>query len=167
MEHKTDKNKTQELMFCLHYSQMRNIKEAAIHAGFPTESAEEQGYKLLRSRAVQARIKQFEQSQQQNELLQFAVAGLKRLALAPVNDCVRLLQNPDSPKLAEQLDLFHVAELKLKDGACEIKFFDRYKALEKLCELAENQDSGNDAADFYKALKQSADAMEERGSNEA
>ena len=48
-------------------------------------------------------------------------------------------------------DLFNVAEIKRpKDGAMEIKFFDRIKALEKLEDIDENDRSN--VSDFYKAL---------------
>ena len=42
------------------------------------------------------------------------------------------MENPSVDKL-KTMDLFSVAEIKRpKDGAMEIKFFDRLKALEKL-----------------------------------
>ena len=50
------------------------------------------------------------------------------------------------------MDLFHISEIKRqKDGAIEIKFFDRLKALEKLekADLLNNEE----ANPFYKALE--------------
>ena len=49
------------------------------------------------------------------------------------------------------IDLFNVAEIKRpKEGAMEIKFFDRIKALEKLELLDRSQK--NSASDFYNAI---------------
>ena len=59
----------------------------------------------------------------------------------------------DKPDIQEisSLDLFNVAEIKRpKDGALEIKFFDRIKALEKL-EAADNNEKQG-VSDFYRAL---------------
>lgn len=65
----------------------------------------------------------------------------------------------DSPSKAqlENMDLFLVSEIKRpKDGAMEIKFFDRLKALEKL----ENDNSLSDnAKSLYDAISQSAKAV--------
>ena len=78
--------------------------------------------------------------------------GQKTAADRPVSDAVRLMfaQDPDAEQL-RGLDLFNVAEIKRpKDGALEIRFFDRIKALEKL-ESAGTEEK-NRVSDFYTAL---------------
>ena len=53
-------------------------------------------------------------------------------------------------------DLFNVSEIRRpKDGAMEIKFFDRIRALEKL--EAAVDDSETRLADFYSALMKSGE----------
>lgn len=62
-----------------------------------------------------------------------ACLGYERLALGKVTDAIKLLycENLSDDEI-EKLDLTNIAEIKKpKDGAMEIKFFDRLKALEK------------------------------------
>ena len=71
----------------------------------------------------------------QNRILGcMAATGYQRLAFGNASDAVSLVfeQEPDREKLG-RMDLFLISELKRpKDGAMEIKLFDRVKALEKL-----------------------------------
>ena len=62
-----------------------------------------------------------------------ACLGYERLALGKVTDAIKLLycENLSDDEI-EKLDLTNISEIKKpKDGAMEIKFFDRLKALEK------------------------------------
>lgn len=63
-----------------------------------------------------------------------ATAGYIRLAFGSVADAVSLIyMDKPSREELEKMDLFLVSEIKHpKEGALEIKFFDRLKALEKL-----------------------------------
>ena len=62
--------------------------------------------------------------------------------------------NPDTG-LLETMDLYMISEIKRpKEGALEIKFFDRLKALEKICEVQQNPEET--CMPFYKALEKSA-----------
>ncbi len=84
-----------------------------------------------------------------------AMLGYERLAFGSTADAFRLLMSSgdDVPDVGA-LDLFNVAEIKRpKDGAMEIKFFDRLKALEQLGDIPE---SGDAASSFYEALTKSA-----------
>ena len=84
-----------------------------------------------------------------------ALLGYERLAFGSTADAFRLLMSSaqDAPDVG-LLDLFNVAEIKKpKDGAMEIKFFDRLKALEQLgCAPGED----GTAAAFYEALSRCA-----------
>ena len=74
---------------------------------------------------------------------------LAELAFGKVNDCVRLVLD-DDPEVA-QLDLGQLCEIKRNDkGTVEIKLVDRLRALEQLCQLAEQE--GEDMESFLKAL---------------
>ena len=83
---------------------------------------------------------------------QKAYAGYERIAFGSVNDAVRLLfENVTDTASLEEYDLYNVAEIRRpKEGALEIKFFDRLKALEKLEQYG--QDGSKSASDFYQAL---------------
>lgn len=86
-----------------------------------------------------------------------ARAGLTRLATGKVSDAVRLifLENPSGEKI-DSLDLFNISEIRRKGEQTEIKFFDRFKALEKLLEGSQNEES---SMPFYDALIKCADSL--------
>ena len=81
---------------------------------------------------------------------------LAELAFGKVNDCVRLVLE-DDPEV-EKLDLGQLCEIKRNEkGTVEIKLVDRLRALEQLCQLAEQ--SGEDLETFLKALQGSSDGL--------
>ncbi len=64
------------------------------------------------------------------------------------------------PEKISSMDLFNIAEIKrLKDGAVEIKFFDRIRALEKI----QNMDftSNEQSETFYSAIQKGTSAFGE------
>lgn len=150
-----------QLAFCHAFVRTRNLREAAVAAGFllfPEKAAE----KLLSAKPIQAKIQELEQafSVQRAEL----IAGYRRLAFGSIADAVRLLQqiDQDAPLDPDTLDLFSVSEIKRpKGGSMEIKFFDRQKALDRLSELQET--AADSALPFYKALERSAAAIGKNG----
>lgn len=89
-------------------------------------------------------------SEVEAELLHtLAVTGYRRLAFGSAADAVSLLyrENPSREELAD-MDLFSVSEIKRpKDGAMELKFFDRAKALERLAELSRERETGHNLFD--------------------
>jgi hypothetical protein len=90
-----------------------------------------------------------------------ALAGLKKLAFEPVNDAVRLMCRLETLTDREiaKLSLLAVSEIKrLKDGALEIKFFDRLKAFELLAEYTASAEDASAASSFYGALESAAKA---------
>jgi len=123
-------------------------------AGY-TCSPEQTGQQLLMREDVIAKVKKYRDTRL-NDLRFMALLGYERLAFGSIADCVQLLykENPTLQEL-ESMDLFLISEIKRpKDGAMEIKFFDRLKALEKLCEA--QQSSQENSMPFYKALENSA-----------
>ena len=79
---------------------------------------------------------------------------LAELAFGKVNDCVRLVLE-DDPEV-EKLDLGQLCEIKRNEkGTVEIKLVDRLRALEQLCQLAEQ--NGEDLETFLKALQGTSD----------
>lgn len=81
--------------------------------------------------------------------------GYERLAFGSTADAFRLLMDSnDTEQAVESMDLFNVSEVKKpKDGAMEIKFFDRIKALEHLSDMPENDEK---TAGFYDVLSECA-----------
>ena len=80
---------------------------------------------------------------------------LAELAFGKVNDCVRLVLEDDPA--VEKLDLGQLCEIKRNEkGTVEIKLVDRLRALEQLCQLAEQE--GADVESFLKALSGGGEA---------
>lgn len=56
------------------------------------------------------------------------------------------------------MDLFNISEIKRKKGGdIEIKFFDRLKALERLCELCGESDG--ESHSLFSAIEKGANAL--------
>lgn len=145
---------SKETEFCRQFAQLRNVREAAARAGyiFP----EKAGLKLLSKPQIAAAVDSY------GELLRRsseAADGLRRIAFGSVADAVKLAFAPEEAERAEELDLFMISEIKLpKSGGIEIKFYDRIKALEALCEISENGNQEG-AAPFINAIFKGAEAM--------
>lgn len=83
--------------------------------------------------------------------------GYERLAFGSTADAFRLIMGSECASAAENMDLFNVAEVKKpKDGAMEIKFFDRIKALEHL-EQVPGEEKGTTA--LYEVLNECAGGL--------
>lgn len=91
--------------------------------------------------------------------------GYERLAFGSTADAFKLLMGDSPPELlAENMDLFNVAEIKKpKDGAMEIKFFDRIKALEHLETVPDGEEK---AAAFYNVLTDCARGLKRSDSDD-
>jgi len=140
---------TKEKLFCIYYAGSGKCREAAACAGF--RDPEKTGNTLLTRDDINLELSRIYEAKNRNYRQQ-ARAGYERLAFGNISDAIRLMFT-DKPDIQEisSLDLFNVAEIKRpKDGALEIKFFDRIKALEKL-EAADNNEKQG-VSDFYRAL---------------
>ena len=75
--------------------------------------------------------------------------GLRKLAMGPVNDSVKLVTQPlDQPIPIEGLDLFHIKEIKTNKEGMEIKFYDRLEALKCLDALQQRREELHRRAAF-------------------
>ena len=112
------------------------------------------GDKLLQRDDVLSEIERIA-SKQERLLSGLATAGYIRLAFGSIADAVSLIyMDKPSREELEKMDLFLVSEIKHpKEGAVEIKFFDRLKALEKLSENRIGEDS---ASSIFDAICNSA-----------
>lgn len=147
--------------FCCFYSSNGNVRLSAVMAGY-SSNPEQTGQQLLTRGDIAGRVKEYRDTRV-NDLKLMALLGYERLAFGSIADCIQLLymEAPTLQRL-EAMDLFMISEIKKpKDGAMEIKFFDRIKALEKLSEAQE--DTHEKSLPFYKALERSADMLSNSG----
>ena len=146
-----------EKEFCLCFLQTGDASFSAREAGF--SDAERTGRRLLCEERVIAMLERL--TALQNRLLgSMAVTGYQRLAFGNAADAVSLVyeQTTDREALGK-MDLFLISEIKRpKDGAMEIKLFDRVKALEKL-EIMSAQSRTSDS--LFDAIGRSAVGRDE------
>lgn len=147
--------------FCCFYSSNGNVRLSAVMAGY-SSNPEQTGQQLLTRGDITRKVKEYRDTRV-NDLRLMALLGYERLAFGSIADCIQLLymEAPSLQRL-EAMDLFMISEIKKpKDGAMEIKFFDRIKALEKLSEAQE--DTHEKSLPFYRALERSADMLSNSG----
>ncbi|MEF2920634.1 MAG: terminase small subunit [Acutalibacteraceae bacterium] len=147
-----------EERFCCFYSSNGNVRLSAVMAGYEN-NPEQVGQQLLMRDDISTKVKEYRDIRLK-DLKFMALQGYERLAFGGIADCIQLLymDNPDLQTL-ERMDLYMISEIKRpKEGAMEIKFFDRLKALEKLSEA--QQSNGENSLPFYKALEKSASMID-------
>lgn len=141
-----------EKLFCRVYAALNNLKEAAVHAGFPAESAQAVGEALIAREDIFKEVAQLS-AKNSDSLCDKAVAGLLRIAFGNADDCIRLLFCDEEPDLSS-MNLFNVSEIKRpKGGGLEIKFADRMKALALLYEIGKQSEDA-DAVSFFECLEE-------------
>lgn len=141
-----------ERAFCVGFINSGDIAEAQAYSGVSDGGA------LLCREEIRDELKRL--SRVYNESVAYtASAGLKKLAMGDISDAVRLLyeDNPDSDTL-KNMNFFMISEIRRKEGAMEIKFFDRIKALSQLTENSPVESGGS----FYEAIMAS---VEKSGNN--
>lgn len=141
-----------EKAFCKCFIDTGSIAEAEKFANV------KDGSKLLGDSDIVQEIERLSKLQCQGMNV-LARAGLKRLALGGISDAVSLIymDKPDRERLRD-MDLFMISEIRRqKDGHMEIKFFDRFKALDKLIQNSETADT---SVPFYDALMMGAKSVE-------
>ena len=152
-----------EMLFCLYYAQDRNGRAAAVKAGYAEPDLA--AVRLLERPDIRRVIAENAPSPRAEpaELL----CGYRKLAFGSGADALKLLFGSVPPDAFDTLDLFNVAEIKRpKDGALEIKFFDRLKALEHLQQLSDT-DRTDPGLPLYRALMRSVQQpVEETGGDE-
>lgn len=160
MRMKKNNNLTaREERFCALYAQSGEGVLAAKAAGYPAGTSTVAAAQLLGRddilEAVGERLRAV-RLQAANQ----ALAGLVRLAFGNPAGGVRLLREGDelSGEELDGLDLFSVSEVRRsKDGAYEVRFYDRMKALELLLTCGEQGADG--AGDLLDALSRGAEAL--------
>ena len=146
--------------FCRAFLSLGNPAEAAVRAGCPPDSADDQALQMLQLPSCRAYLQSLVR-QPPVSLQNLVIAGLSRLAFGSVNDAVKLAFSescPDEDTL-KSLDLFAVSEIKCEKGGVAIKLFDRQKALEKLLECVGSADADAAANALLSALSAASDAV--------
>ena len=145
----TKKEKT----FCRVYAALNNLKEAAVHAGYPADSAQRVAEELIARDDILREVQRVS-SKNSESLCDRAIAGLLRLAFGNYDDCIKLLYCDEEPDLSA-MNLFNISEIKRpKGGGLEIKFADRMKALALLYEIGKQSDD-EESLSFFECLEES------------
>jgi len=88
------------------------------------------------------------------------IDGYRRLAFGSNRDTLKLMfrDEPPGPEVLSRMDIYNVSSIKRdKNGALEIKFYDRCDALEHLEALCAATDSMEGVKAFYDAIARSID----------
>ena len=125
--------------FCRFFVASREPRASAARAGYSLHP-ERTAIKLLAEPEIKRRIAKLEN--ERDAKLAEVTEGYRRLAFGSVADAIRLVSDIKCPK----------------SGGIEVKFFDRLKALDRLCELS-NAASVGESPDFLTALERSARAL--------
>ena len=111
-------------LFCCYFVKLGNIRESALKAGFPPETAMLDGIECMRSPYYRKLISKLYSD------LHFSTDAVM-----------------------SGLERFNVSEIKkVKGGGVEVKFFDRQKAIEKMFEFANSCSSSSIADSFINAI---------------
>ena len=161
--------------FCCSYVLLGNVREAAISAGFPADTALMDGVECLESADCKRLISKLRLLLADSGSV---ISGLKRLAfgscseigrvheinsIGSCSDAVYLVFADELPpaEVISGLDLFNVSEIKrVKGGGVEVKLFDRQKALEKLFEFENTCSDKGCAESLIAALTKPAEEAE-------
>lgn len=146
--------------FCCSYVLLCNVREAAISAGFPADTALMDGVECLESADCKRLISKLRLLLADSGSV---ISGLKRLAFGSCSDAVYLVFADELPpaEVISGLDLFNVSEIKrVKGGGVEVKLFDRQKALEKLFEFENTCSDKGCAESLIAALTKPAEEAE-------
>ena len=110
--------------FCCSYVLLGNVREAAISAGFPADTALMDGVECLESADCKRLISKLRLLLADSGSV---ISGLKRLAFGSCSDAVYLVFADELPpaEVISGLDLFNVSEIKrVKGGGVEVKLFE-------------------------------------------
>ena len=157
-----------ERAFCVNYLKLGDVQGAVKAAGYKGD-AEAVAHRLLTREDVRAEILSLCEFRRAVSR-EIARGGYERLAFGNIADAVSLLymDNPEREDL-EGMDLFCISEIKRpKDGAMEIKFFDRLKALQNLFEKEDEGKKEDTSSSIFDAITMGAAALckkSEEGAN--
>ena len=95
------------------------------------------------------------------------VAGLRRLAFETESLQLLRCREEDGNQTEIQVpDCFHASEVRLKGDAVEIRFYDRYRAIELLLAIIRNTGGAQTGSGLQEALKLGARALAQQAAGE-
>lgn len=130
-------------MFCFYYAFDKDWKGAALRCGVKRHLADRAGAVWLRRKEIRERIREIEQEFLQEDVREFVVRILRKMAENDPGEWMELLleEDQDLASLRQQLNFWNVTEIKKgKNDVLEVKFVDRIAVLQKLIEIAEERD---------------------------
>lgn len=139
--------------FCVYVAQGKSLEEASILSGYEGSK----GVTLITKPEIMNEITALLKAKA-NLMKNLSVIGYQQLAFGSIADCISLVTEEKVTKEdLQNMNLFMISEIKKpKDGAMEIKFFDRLKALEKLQSYLDGE---SQCVPFYEALEKGAKAL--------
>ncbi|MBQ8533920.1 MAG: terminase small subunit [Clostridia bacterium] len=150
-----------EKLFCENLAVSQDAVKAALLSGF-TDQPEKTAAKLLEKPAIRRRCKRLIKNS--TDTLD-AICGLYRIAFSNPTSAVCSLFSEDVTDL-KNADLFSVSEIKRgTNGAVEIKFFDKIRALQTLAQLSPTENESK-IKGFYEAIMLGAKSVSENRSEE-
>ena len=136
--------------FCRAYLRTMDPERAAGESGCGD------GFAMLATKAVRERLEKMRTAAADQICREDVLRRLAQLAFGRVNEAAAMALRPGEAD-PMTLDLSAVAELKVTDkGGVELKFIDRVRALEALCNLLEENSGG--AEELLRALEEPDDA---------
>lgn len=144
-----------EKTFCVYVAQGKSLEESSVLCGYD----ENRGISLITKPEIMNEITALLKAKA-NLMKNLSVLGYQQLAFGGIADCISLVtEEKVSKDELQNMNLFMISEIKKpKDGAMEIKFFDRLKALEKLQDYLDGE---SQCVPFYEALEKGAKALGE------
>ena len=100
----------------------------------------------------------------ESRLREDVIDGYRRLAFGSNRDTLRLMfrEEPPGPEALSRMDIYNVSSIKRdKNGALEIKFYDRCDALEHLESFCAATEGREGVKAFYDAIARSVEATRE------
>ena len=149
--------KTKEKEFCRLTALTADPLRAAREAGY--KRPEESLSKLIGREDIAEEIRRLSRNMR-SVYESTAVCGLYRLAYGGVGDALTLLYGDHfAPEELRKMDLTRVSEIKRTDKGVEIRFCDRVKAIDKLCELLGGSRDPEASGGLLEAMLLSAKAL--------
>jgi len=100
----------------------------------------------------------------ETRLREDVINGYRRLAFGTNRDTLGLMfrEEPPGPEALARMDIFNVSSIKRdRNGALEIKFYDRCDALEHLEAFCASAESREGVKAFYDAIARSVEGNEQ------
>lgn len=148
-----------EKSFCRHYAESGDLCLAAREAG--VKDPERAGALLFRDEMIDEIVRILKRRREMMLLL--CENAMMRIVMSPAADALRLARGEIA--FRDDAELRGVSEYKCTDKGSEVRFFDKVKAFEKLCDLIELERDSSESG-LLSALTMGARALENSGDDQ-